>query len=177
MTEHNINTSKKNFDVLNSAISSESVTVIDKDGNNLGVMSRDAAIEVAQSDDLDLVLVGRQEVNPVCRIMDYSKKRYDQKRKKQQNKQTKTQLKEIKMRPVIDIGDYKIKLKKMTQFLEAGHRVKVLIRFRGRELMHQDLGEDLVERLLKDLADLIQVEQVPKLEGKQIIFVIVPKKK
>ena len=177
MTEHHINTSKKNFDVLNSAISSESVTVIDKDGNNMGVMSRDAAIEVAQSDDLDLVLVGRQEVNPVCRIMDYSKKRYDQKRKKQQNKQTKTQLKEIKMRPVIDVGDYKIKLKKMTQFLEAGHRVKVLIRFRGRELMHQDLGEDLVERLLKDLADLIQVEQVPKLEGKQIIFVIVPKKK
>tara|TARA_B100001989_G_scaffold252824_1_gene236434 strand:- start:2769 stop:3224 length:456 start_codon:yes stop_codon:yes gene_type:complete len=151
--------------------------VIDKDGNNLGVMSRDAAIEVAQADNLDLVLVGRQDVNPVCRIMDYSKRRYDQKRKKQQNKHAKTQLKEIKMRPVIDIGDYNIKLKKMTQFLEAGHRVKVLIRFRGRELMHQDLGEDLVERLLRDLADLIQVEQIPKLEGKQIIFVIVPKKK
>lgn len=151
--------------------------MIDKDGNNLGVMSRDAAIEVAQADNLDLVLVGRQDVNPVCRIMDYSKRRYDQKRKKQQNKHAKTQLKEIKMRPVIDIGDYNIKLKKMTQFLEAGHRVKVLIRFRGRELMHQDLGEDLVERLLKDLADLIQVEQIPKLEGKQIIFVIVPKKK
>ncbi len=151
--------------------------MIDKDGNNLGVMSRDAAIEVAQADNLDLVLVGRQDVNPVCRIMDYSKRRYDQKRKKQQNKHAKTQLKEIKMRPVIDIGDYNIKLKKMTQFLEAGHRVKVLIRFRGRELMHQDLGEDLVERLLRDLADLIQVEQIPKLEGKQIIFVIVPKKK
>ena len=96
---------------------------------------------------------------------------------KQQGKQVKVQLKEIKMRPVIDIGDYNIKKKKMIQFLEAGHRVKILIRFRGREVMHQQLGEDLVERLLKDLSEYIQVEQVPKLEGKQIIFVIVPKKK
>lgn len=120
------------------------MTVIDKEGNNLGVMNRDAAIDLAQSDGLDLVMVGRQEADPVCRIMDYSKKRYDQKRKRQQSKQAKTQLKEIKMRPVIDVGDYKIKTKKMIEFLEAGHRVKVLIRFRGRELMHQDLGEDLV---------------------------------
>lgn len=153
------------------------MTVIDKDGNNLGVMTRNAAIDLAQSDQMDLVLVGRQEVNPVCRIMDYSKKRYDQKRKRQQSKQTKTQLKEIKMRPVIDVGDYNIKLKKMIQFLEAGHRVKILIRFRGREVIHQDLGDDLVERLLRDLSEYIQVEQVPKLEGKQIIFIVVPKKK
>ena len=140
-------------------------------------MSTHAAIELAQSHSMDLVVVGRQEVNPVCRIMDYSKKRYDQKRKRQQSKQTKTQLKEIKMRPVIDIGDYKIKLKKMMDFLEAGHRVKILIRFRGREVIHQDLGDDLVERLLTDLSSYIQVEQVPKLEGKQIIFTVVPKKK
>ncbi len=153
------------------------MTVIDKDGKNLGVMTKNAAIELAQSDQMDLVLVGRQDVNPVCRVMDYSKKRYDQKRKRQQSKQTKTQLKEIKMRPVIDVGDYNIKLKKMIQFLEAGHRVKILIRFRGREVIHQDLGDDLVERLLKDLAEYIQVEQVPKLEGKQIIFIVVPKKK
>ena len=138
-------------------------------------MSTHAAIELAQSHSMDLVVVGRQEVNPVCRIMDYSKKRYDQKRKRQQSKQTKTQLKEIKMRPVIDIGDYKIKLKKMMDFLEAGHRVKILIRFRGREVIHQDLGDDLVERLLTDLSSYIQVEQVPKLEGKQIIFTVVPK--
>ena len=140
-------------------------------------MSTHAAIELAQSHSMDLVVVGRQEVNPVCRIMDYSKKRYDQKRKRQQSKQTKTQLKEIKMRPVIDIGDYKIKLKKMMDFLEAGHRVKILIRFRGREVIHQDLGDDLVERLLTDLSSYIQVEQVPKLDGKQIIFTVVPKKK
>ena len=140
-------------------------------------MATAAAINLAQSQSLDLVVVGRQEVNPVCRIMDYSKKRYDKKRKRQQSKQTKTQLKEIKMRPVIDIGDYNIKLKKMTEFLEAGHRVKILIRFRGREVIHQDLGDDLVERLLRDLSDYIQVEQMPKLEGKQIIFTVVPKKK
>jgi|TARA_B100001093_G_C26505503_1_gene875221 translation initiation factor IF-3 len=140
-------------------------------------MSTHAAIELAQSQSMDLVVVGREEVNPVCRIMDYSKKRYDQKRKRQQSKQTKTQLKEIKMRPVIDIGDYNIKLKKMIDFLEAGHRVKILIRFRGREVIHQDLGDDLVERLLTDLSSYIQVEQVPKLEGKQIIFTVVPKKK
>jgi translation initiation factor IF-3 len=141
------------------------------------VMATASAIDLAQSQSLDLVIVGRQDVNPVCRIMDYSKKRYDQKRKRQQSKQTKTQLKEIKMRPVIDIGDYNIKLKKMTEFLEAGHRVKILIRFRGREVIHQDLGDDLVERLLRDLSDYIQVEQMPKLEGKQIIFTVVPKKK
>ena len=140
-------------------------------------MATASAIDLAQSQSLDLVVVGRQDVNPVCRIMDYSKKRYDQKRKRQQSKQTKTQLKEIKMRPVIDIGDYNIKLKKMTEFLEAGHRVKILIRFRGREVIHQDLGDDLVERLLRDLSDYIQVEQMPKLEGKQIIFTVVPKKK
>ena len=156
---------------------SPSVTVIDQDGKNLGVMSKEAAIDLAKSVQLDLVVVGKQEVNPVCRILDYSKKRYDQRRKKQQNKHVKVQLKEIKMRPVIDVGDYNIKKKKMIQFLEAGHRVKILIRFRGREVMHQQLGEDLVERLLKDLSEYIQVEQVPKLEGKQIIFVIVPKKK
>ena len=153
------------------------MTVIGQDGKKLGVMSREAALDLARQEQLDLVMVGRQEQNPVCRIMDYSKKRYEQKRKRQQGKQVKVQLKEIKMRPVIDVGDYNIKKKKMIQFLEAGHRVKILIRFRGRELMHQELGEDLVERLLKDLSDYIQVEQVPKLEGKQIIFVIVPKKK
>lgn len=156
---------------------SPSVTVIDQDGKNLGVMSKKAAIDLAKSVQLDLVMVGKQEENPVCRILDYSKKRYDQRRKKQQGKHVKVQLKEIKMRPVIDVGDYNIKKKKMIQFLEAGHRVKILIRFRGREVMHQQLGEDLVERLLKDLSEYIQVEQVPKLEGKQIIFVIVPKKK
>lgn len=172
-----INSSKKHHDIINSAIGSTRVTVIDKEGNNLGVMDRDVAIGLAHADGLDLVLVGKQDVNPVCRVMDYSKKRYDQKRKRQQSKQSKTQLKEIKMRPVIDVGDYKIKTKKMIEFLQAGHRVKVLIRFRGRELMHQDLGEDLVERLLKDLSEYIQVEQVPKLEGRQIVFVIVPKKK
>ncbi|MAV28192.1 MAG: translation initiation factor IF-3 [Legionellales bacterium] len=172
-----MNAAKKNFDLINQAITHPSVTVIDKDGENLGVMATASAIDLAQSQSLDLVIVGRQDVNPVCRIMDYSKKRYDQKRKRQQSKQTKTQLKEIKMRPVIDIGDYNIKLKKMTEFLEAGHRVKILIRFRGREVIHQDLGDDLVERLLRDLSDYIQVEQMPKLEGKQIIFTVVPKKK
>ena len=156
---------------------SPSVTVIDQGGKNLGVMSKKAAIDLAKSVQLDLVMVGKQEENPVCRRLDYSKKRYDQRRKKQQGKHVKVQLKEIKMRPVIDVGDYNIKKKKMIQFLEAGHRVKILIRFRGREVMHQQLGEDLVERLLKDLSEYIQVEQVPKLEGKQIIFVIVPKKK
>ena len=87
------------------------------------------------------------------------------------------QLKEIKMRPVIDKGDYQIKCGKIKEFLQAGHRVKIIIRFRGREVVHHELGDALVERLLRDLAELVQVEQVPKMEGKQIIFVIVPKKK
>ena len=110
--------------------------------------------------------------------MDYGKKKFDQKRKKQaQKKSNKTQVKEIKMRPVIDIGDYQIKSKKIREFIEAGHRVKIVIRFRGREVTHQEIGEALVERLLRDLTDCIQIEQIPKMEGKQILFVVVPKKK
>lgn len=151
--------------------------VITENGENKGELDRAQAIELAQSQGLDLVVVSPDSKPPVCRIMDYGKKKFDQKRKKSQKKQSRVQLKEIKMRPVIDKGDYQIKCGKIKEFLQAGHRVKIIIRFRGREVVHHELGDALVERLLRDLAELVQVEQVPKMEGKQIIFVIVPKKK
>ena len=152
--------------------------VIDDKGNNLGLLETKQAIHLASQANLDLVVVSPNSNPLVCRFMDYGKKKFDQKRQKQaQRKLNKTQVKEIKMRPVIDIGDYNIKCKKIREFIEAGHRVKIMIRFRGREITHQEIGENLVERLLKDLADCVQIEQIPKLEGKQILFVVVPKKK
>lgn len=163
---------------MNESIKTSPVIVIDQDGANLGTIETHQAIQRAQQSGLDLVVVSPNASPPVCRIMDYGKKKFDLRRKKQsQKKQSRTQVKEIKMRPVIDVGDYNIKCKKIKGFIEAGHRVKVMIRFRGREVTHQEIGEDLVERLLRDLAEHIQVEQVPKLEGKQILFVIVPKRK
>ena len=152
--------------------------VIDDKGNNLGLLETKQAIHLANDSGLDLVVVSPNSSPLVCRFMDYGKKKFDQKRKKQaQKKLNKTQVKEIKMRPVIDIGDYQIKCKKIREFIEAGHRVKIVIRFRGREVTHQEIGEALVERLLRDLTDCIQIEQIPKMEGKQILFVVVPKKK
>ena len=163
---------------MNEAIRAPQVIVIDDKGNNLGLIDTKQAIKNAQEQGLDLVVVSPNSSPYVCKYLDYGKRKFDQKRKKQaQKKLNKTQVKEIKMRPVIDVGDYKIKCKKIKEFIEAGHRVKIMIRFRGREVTHQEIGEELVERLLRDLSDCIQIEQVPKLEGKQILFVIVPKKK
>lgn len=172
-----IRTSKKTKDMVNDDIPYPAVVVIKEDGTNLGTFETSKAIEIAHAADLDLVVVAPEAKPPVCRIMDYDKRRFSQKRKKTQKKQSRVQLKEIKMRPVIDVGDYKIKCQKVRSFIEAGHRVKIVVRFRGREVTHQEIGDALVERFLTDLQDCIQVEQVPKMEGKQIVFIIVPKKK
>ncbi len=172
-----IRTSKKTKELVNEDINFPKVTVIKEDGTNLGVYDTAKAIEIAHSSDLDLVVVAPDANPPVCRIMDFDKRRFSQKRKKTQKKQSRVQLKEIKMRPVIDVGDYKIKCQKVRSFIEAGHRVKIVVRFRGREVTHQEIGDALVERFLTDLQDCIQVEQIPKMEGKQIVFIIVPKKK
>ena len=116
---------------------------------------------------------------PVCRIMDYGKFKFSQSKQKGENKkkQKKTQVKEIKMRPGTDIGDYNIKLKKLIEFLEEGDKTKVTIRFKGREMAHRELGMEMLKRVEKDLEEYGSVEQFPKMEGRQLIMVIGPTKK
>jgi len=136
-------------------------------------------MEKAAADSLDLVEIVPTAEPPVCRIMDYGKFKFSQSKQKGANKkkQKKTQVKEIKMRPGTDIGDYNIKLKKLTEFLEEGDKTKVTIRFRGREMAHRELGMEMLKRVEKDLEEYGAVEQFPKMEGRQMIMVIGPIKK
>ena len=153
--------------------------LIDSEGEQAGILGLDEAIEKAADAGLDLVEVSPNAEPPVCRIMDFGKYLFEQK-KKQQSGKTKTkqvQVKEIKFRPGTDIGDYKIKLRKLIEFLEEGDRVKVTLRYRGREMAHQELGVKLLKRVEKDLEDYGTVEQFPKMEGRQLVMVLTPKKK
>jgi len=136
-------------------------------------------MEKAAADSLDLVEIVPTAEPPVCRIMDYGKFKFSQSKQKGANKkkQKKTQVKEIKMRPGTDIGDYNIKLKKLIEFLQNGDKTKVTIRFRGREMMHQELGIKLLDRVEEDLKEFGEVEQRPKLEGRQLVMVFTPLKK
>ncbi|GAA0397274.1 translation initiation factor IF-3 [Cocleimonas flava] len=155
------------------------VRLIDKDGENVGVVKTTEAMEKAAVDSLDLVEIVPTAEPPVCRIMDYGKFKFSQSKQKGANKkkQKKTQVKEIKMRPGTDIGDYNIKLKKLTEFLQEGDKTKVTIRFRGREMAHRELGMEMLKRVEKDLEEYGSVEQFPKMEGRQMIMVIGPIKK
>ena len=161
---------------MNQAIKAEKVLVISDEGEKLGIMLTSEAVRKAQAKKKDLVMMSDAEV-PVCKIMDYNKWRFEQKRKKQQNKQSKVVIKELKFRPVIAEGDYAIKVKQITKFINEGARVKITITFKRRELTHQDIGEALVERLLTSLEGMVNVDQMPKLEGLRINFTLVPIKK
>ena len=153
--------------------------LIDKDGENVGVTETAKAMEMAAEDSLDLVEIVPNAEPPVCRIMDYGKFKFSQSKQKGANKkkQKKTQVKEIKMRPGTDIGDYNIKLNKLIQFLENGDKTKVTIRFRGREMAHRELGMEMLKRVEKDLLEYGLVEQFPKMEGRQMIMVLGPVKR
>ena len=155
------------------------VRLIDKDGENVGVTSIEDAMAKASADSLDLVEIVPNANPPVCRIMDYGKFKFTQSKQKGANKkkQKKTQVKEIKMRPGTDIGDYNIKLKKLIQFLEEGDKTKVTIRFRGREMAHRELGMEMLKRVEADLIEYGTVEQFPKMEGRQMIMVLGPVKR
>ncbi len=139
----------------------------------------DEAMSMASEDSLDLVEIVPNAQPPVCRIMDYGKFKFSQSKQKGANKkkQKKTQVKEIKMRPGTDIGDYNIKLNKLIQFLENGDKTKVTIRFRGREMAHRELGMEMLKRVEKDLLEYGLVEQFPKMEGRQMIMVLGPVKR
>lgn len=134
---------------------------------------------MAYEADLDLVEVSPDAEPPVCRIMDYNKFQFEQRKKTQAAKKNQKQVhvKEIKFRPGTEEGDYQVKLRNLTRFLNDGDRVKVTLRFRGREMAHQELGRDLLKRIETDLTELGTVEQFPKMEGRQMVMLLAPKKK
>jgi len=142
-------------------------------------MSLTAAIQVAKDVGLDLVEVSPNAAPPVCRIMDFGKHLFELNKKAQsaKRKQKQVHVKEIKFRPGTDEGDYQVKLRKLTEFLEYGDKTKVTLRFRGREMAHQELGANLLARVRKDLDEIGVVEQMPQMEGRQMIMVMSPKKK
>jgi translation initiation factor IF-3 len=142
-------------------------------------MPLEAAIDIAKEGGLDLVEVSPMAEPPVCRVMDFGKYLFEQNKKAQsaKRKQKQVHVKEIKFRPGTEEGDYKVKLRKLVDFLENGDKTKVTLRFRGREMAHQELGANLLARVREDLGEIAMVEQMPQLEGRQMIMVMAPKKK
>jgi translation initiation factor IF-3 len=163
----------------NEEIEAAEVRVIDSAGEQKGVMAVAAAIELAKEEGLDLVEVSPTAEPPVCRIMDFGKYLFEQNKKAQvsKRKQKQVHVKEIKFRPGTDEGDYQVKLRKLVQFLETGDKTKITLRFRGREMAHQELGANLLARVRKDLEEYGVVEQMPQMEGRQMIMVMSPRKK
>ncbi len=153
--------------------------LIDVNGEQIGIVPIREAQQKAQESELDLVEIVPHAKPPVCRIMDYGKFLFEQnkKRNKAKKKQKQVQVKEVKFRPNTDEGDYQVKLRNLIRFLEEGDKTKVTLRFRGREMAHQDLGRKLLKRVETDLADYGTVEQRPKMEGRQMVMIIVPSKK
>ena len=149
------------------------------DGSQVGVVTLQEALDAAQKETLDLVEISPDAEPPVCKIMDYGKHVFDIKKKValQKKKQKQTQVKEMKFRPGTDQGDYDIKLRNLVRFLENGDKAKVTLRFRGREMAHQELGMAMMKRVEVDLIELAQVEQYPKMEGRQMIMVLAPRSK
>lgn len=164
---------------MNNEITVREVRVTGIEGEQLGIMPTAQARELAEEADMDLVEISPQAAPPVCRIMDYGKFLFETNKKKQaaKKKQKQIQVKEIKFRPGTEEGDYQIKLRNLTRFLEAGDKCKVTLRFRGREMAHQELGRKLLKRVESDLTELGTVEQFPRMEGRQMVMVIAPRKK
>jgi translation initiation factor IF-3 len=164
---------------LNDDITAPEVRLIDADGQQVGIVSLEEAKEAAANAGLDLVEIVPNAEPPVCRIMDYGKFVFEQKKQKQaaKKKQKQVQVKEVKFRPHTDIGDYQIKLRNLRRFLENGDKAKVTMRFRGREHAHRELGLKVLQRVEKDLEELAQVEQRPAMEGRQMVMVLAPRKK
>lgn len=164
--------------IINEAVEALEVLLIGADGEQLGVVKTTEALSMAQEASLDLVQIAGDSNPVVCKIMDYGKHLFDIKKKRaaSKKKQKQTQVKEMKFRPGTEDGDYQVKLRNLTRFLEAGDKAKVTLRFRGREMAHQELGMELLKRVEADLAELGAVEQFPKMEGRQMTMVISPKK-
>ncbi|MBD8526785.1 translation initiation factor IF-3 [Pseudomarimonas arenosa] len=155
------------------------VRVIGDDGEMLGVLSRDEALRMAEDAGLDLVEIQPNADPPVCRVMDFGKYRFEMQKKASaaKKKQKQVEIKEVKFRPVTDEGDYQIKLRNMRRFLEEGDKIKITIRFKGREMAHTELGIQMINRLEEDLKDEVVIESRPRLEGRQMVMMVAPKKK
>jgi len=153
--------------------------VLGAEGEQMGIMETRDAIKAAEELGMDLVEIQPNGDPPVCKIMDYGKFKFEAQKKASaaKKKQKQVEIKEVKFRPVTDEGDYQIKLRKMREFLEEGDKVKVTIRFRGREMSHQDLGQNLARRVQTDIGEEGVVESFPRLEGRQMVMMIGPKKK
>jgi translation initiation factor IF-3 len=163
----------------NHEITAPQLRVIGADGEQVGVMSRFDALELAASQELDLIEVSPMADPPVCRIIDFGKFQFETNKKAAlaKKKQKQIQIKEVKFRPGTDEGDYKIKLRNLIRFFEEGDKAKVTLRFRGREMAHTDLGRQLLMRLQQDLSAYAVVEQHPLMEGRQMVMMLAPKKK
>ncbi|HDP24958.1 MAG TPA: translation initiation factor IF-3 [Deltaproteobacteria bacterium] len=179
MAKFDFRTSARSKDRIrvNNFIVAESVRVIDPEGAQLGIMTVPAAVNAAKNFGMDLVEVSPQATPPVCRIMEYGKFKYEKSKREAQarKKQTVIVLKEIKFRPKTDEHDYQFKLKHIMRFLEAKNKVKVVIRFRGREIIHMDKGFEILNRVRTDVQELGIVESEPKSEGRVLIMMLAPK--
>ncbi|PDH41359.1 MAG: translation initiation factor IF-3 [Candidatus Thioglobus sp. MED-G25] len=163
---------------INNQITAGEVRLIGEVGEQLGIVPVTEAHQIAAEKQLDLVEISPYAEPPVCRLMDYGKFLYSAAKKKQESKKKQKQIivKEVKFRPGTDIGDYDIKVRNLSKFLDAGNKVKVTLRFRGREMAHQELGMQMLKRVEADLDELGVVEQMPKMEGRQMVMVLAPKK-
>ena len=162
---------------VNDEIRSREIQLIDKDGQNRGVVDFRTAIEMAQEAGLDLVEIAPNSVPPVCKILDYGKFKYQEQKKaaEARKKQKIVEVKEVKFRPMIDDHDYDTKMKKVVEFLEDGDKVKVTMRFRGREMAHGQLGMAVLQRVQEQTAEIAKVEAHPRMEGRQMLMVLAPK--
>ena len=162
---------------MNDEIRAKEVRLVDENGEQKGIVSLAEALRAAESVELDLVEIVANAEPPVCKIMDFNKHLFDlkQKQKEAKKKQHQVQVKEIKLRPGTDVGDYNVKLRAITKFLEEGNKVKITLRFRGREMAHQQLGLAQLQKVEADVAEIGVVEQSPKMEGRQMTMVISPK--
>ena len=160
----------------NNRIVSAEVQVISSDGQNLGILNTQEAITIAKNEGLDLIEIAQNAKPPVCKIMDMGKYKYDAQKKanKAKKKQKKIEIKEIKLRPVTEIHDYTFKIKNAQKFLSKGDKVKFTIKFKGRELQHSNLGDELMQKIKTDMEKLGKVQLQPKFDGKQMIMIIQP---
>jgi translation initiation factor IF-3 len=163
---------------INERIRVPEIRLIGADGENVGVVSPERGLELAEQAGLDLVEISPNASPPVCKIMDYGKYKYEQQKRESEarKKQKIIEIKEVKFRPNTDTHDYDVKMRNVTRFLEAGDKVKVTLRFRGREMAHQNLGRELLERVAEDVEGLGKVENMPKMEGRQMVMMIGPAK-
>ncbi|WP_041933806.1 translation initiation factor IF-3 [Gloeothece verrucosa] len=163
---------------INERIRFPQIRVIDNDGSQIGIMTPDEALRIAEEKELDLVLVSETANPPVCRVMDYGKYKFEQEKKAREakKKQHTADVKEVKMRYKIDDHDYNVRVNQAQRFLKSGDKVKATITFRGREIQHANLAEELLQRMANDLQEIAEVQQAPKKEGRNMMMLLSPKK-